>query len=122
MKRTNQKIWKHVFQIVFLIAFMAPVTTGFSTPNSIEITCGSPTVSITSQTSSSVSFAWNAVSGATIYKIWYVRNGSDGSGEFFTSGTSMTFNNLQGGSYRFYFQAICSEGSSEITIEDLVIG
>ena len=87
--------------------------------------CPSPAVTKTFQSSTGVSFSWNAVSGATGYQVWYVRSGDNFTSQVFSTGaTSINFSNLSAGTYRFYFATDCGEGGiSEVIItDDLMMG
>ncbi len=98
---------------------LGSATSGFTasakpgTPSS----CSSPTVAVTGQTANSVSFSWGAVSGATGYKVWYVRlNDNTTSEQFSTGNTHFSFSGLASGTYNFYFVTECEAGTSEASI------
>lgn len=80
--------------------------------------CNRPqNLEVSSQTSSSVSLSWDAVSGATGYKLYYTKEGEPGqSPDHTTTNTNYTFNNLSTGRYSFYVETICDETSSTATI------
>lgn len=78
--------------------------------------CAAPVVRQTAQGAGYVSFAWDPIDGATIYKIWYVIGNNKNSSWVYTTGsTSIEFSNLAQGTYNFYFQADCGESRSEVT-------
>ncbi|MBI1227819.1 MAG: hypothetical protein GC192_21470 [Bacteroidetes bacterium] len=105
------------FLLFGLLAF------GFSAPSTIpDCNCTAPTVTITAQASNSVSFSWGAVSGATAYRVWYVRaNDNYTSSETTLGSTSISFSSLPQGIYNFYFVTDCGEESSAIIITDDLI-
>lgn len=78
----------------------------------------------TSQSISSVAFAWDAAAGATAYEVWYVRQGdSYTSSPITVTSTSASFTGLAAGQYVFYFRTVCGiEKSDSIIFEDLIIG
>ena len=110
-----------LFSLFLVTTFAMPGAPVNMNPVSVTVTCPGPNVSITSQSSGSISFAWDAVSGATGYKVWYIRNGSDGSQEFGTGSTTMSFSNLPSGSYDFYFETVCAEGGGYVIIDDIMM-
>ena len=62
----------------------------------------------TGRTATSVSFSWDASSGATGYTVWF------GSGQTTTTNTSMTINDLTAGSsYNCYVNAYNANGTSD---------
>jgi hypothetical protein len=111
-------------KLLLMLLFAAPFAFGFaSLPTADEdCACSSPTnVHKTFGSGGSATYAWDAVSGATSYKVKYVRQ-SDGyaSPEWSTSSTSYTFKGLTPGAYKFYFAANCvGEASGFIVIDDL---
>ena len=87
-----------------------------------EVSCPQPVVSLDSQSEGAVSFSWNAVTGAVGYNVKYVRDDTYNSGVFYTTSTSISFSSLPAGTYDFYFETVCSGGSSGYIIwEDLII-
>ena len=126
VKNIIEKAWQYGFKLCFLFALMLPVSAGVTaapTTPEVCVTCQPPTVSKTGQGPKSVSFAWNAVSGATGYRVWYVNKSTDyGSAVLSTGNTSISFSNLESGTYDFYFQTACGDENSEyVVIEDVVI-
>lgn len=77
----------------------------------------------TSQTQNSVSYSWSAVSKATGYKVFYVRLSDNYISEVESiSNTSHTFTGLQSGAYRFYFAAVCQDGTLNYAmLNDLIL-
>ncbi len=87
-----------------------------------DCTCDTPTnVRRTSSTATSITYSWDAVSGATGYNVKYLRlSDSYQSPEWTTTATSYTFTNLTAGAYKFYFATDCGGEVSEfIVIEDV---
>lgn len=124
MKNVSKKGWLVIPQLslFFLVLGHLPVNT---TPSSqVCITCSIPSASIASRTSSSISFSWYAVTGASSYKIYYQRSeGGYVSQEFTTGNTSIAFSDLPPGTYTFYIAAVCgSETSDFIVFDDLIMG
>lgn len=110
-----------------LFLFFGLLVSSFSAPPTTIATdcnCGTPNASVSEQTSTSVSFSWGAVAGATAYRVWYVRTGDNYTSQVtITGGTSATFSNLPKGTYRFYFVADCGgEASEAIIVDDLLMG
>jgi hypothetical protein len=90
-----------------------------------DLTCDSPdNVTVRSQTSTSITFDWDACSGGCDgYLVYYQKHGSSPSGNFSTDDPAITFSNLPAGTYDFYFATKCTGGgiSSFIVIEDQVL-
>jgi len=121
MKNEIKKNWQMYLKI--LLVLLIPIASGSTNPPVFESTCPAPQVFLTGQSAGSASFSWNAVSGASEYVVYYVRQG-----DFYTSAqththnTSITYSGLPSGTYKFYFATVCgSEQSGIIIIEDLVI-
>ncbi|GHU73540.1 hypothetical protein FACS189450_13510 [Spirochaetia bacterium] len=98
------------------VAFIAQWTTGggATTPNA-------PTgVTATAQSSSSISVSWNAVSGATSYKVYYEIGSSTTKNLADTvTGTSYTHTGLQASTtYYYYITAVNSAGESGYSSSD----
>lgn len=121
MKHAIKAALAGLFSLFLVTVFAMPGVPVRVNPVVVDISCPAPNVSITSQSSGSISFAWDAVSGATGYKVWYVRNGSDGSQEYGTSSTSFNFSNLPSGSYDFYFETVCSGGGGILIVDDILM-
>ncbi|MBK8567192.1 MAG: hypothetical protein IPN76_28675 [Saprospiraceae bacterium] len=114
--------------MIKILAFVfACLPSAMNLPTTTVVTdCSCPSISNlqkTFQSSGSVAFNWSAASGATQYKLWYVRE-SDGftSSYSYTTNTSFNYSGLAVGQYDFYFQTVCNgEGSSFTGWEDTVI-
>lgn len=121
MKNALCKSLPGLFSLLFLLNLSNPVRAGV--PPTPEVTCPTPEVSITEQAASSVTFSWNAVSGATQYRIWYVRREDNYTSSVITTGgTSVTFSNLTSGTYDFHFQTSCGgDGNSAIIIAEIMM-
>lgn len=121
MKNALCKSLPGLFSLLFLLNLSSPVRAGV--PPTPEVTCPAPEVSIAEQAAASVTFTWNAVSGATQYRIWYVRREDNYTSSVITTGgTSVTFSNLPPGTYDFYFQTSCGgEGNSAIITQDIIM-
>jgi hypothetical protein len=110
------------FLIVLTLAL--PLAFAFTWENQAVITCTTcdtpANVTKTGQTASSISFSWDAVSGADRYKLSYSSNGFS-SGDIYTGSASHTFSNLPAGRYTFSFSAVCGGGTSTafIVVEDV---
>ncbi len=112
-----------MFKSFFVLLFFLPFSLGISSNMETTVsTCPEVTnVQRTGQTTSSISYSWNAASGATGYKVWFEKADGTVGGTTTVQGTSHTFANLTAGSYTFYFQSICPSGSSGfIGIEDIL--
>ena len=122
MRNASKISWQLLFNACLLLAFLVPVQIGQASEPVTSLLCPGPNVSITARSSGSVSFAWDAVSGALSYKVWYHRQeDSYTSGEFTTGGTSISFSDLPTGTYTFYFASVCTGGLSDIIIIDILI-
>lgn len=121
MKKKVKKNWSWCLNIVLVL--LIPVISGFANLPAVDSICPGPQASVTSQSTGSVSFAWNAVSGASDYVVYFVREGDNyTSQQIYTSNTSISFSGLPSGTYNFYFATVCGgEYSEVIIVEDLVI-
>lgn len=121
MKNVVKKNWQQYFKIVLVL--LIPIVSGFTNAPVIESTCPGLQVSMTSQSSGSASFSWNAVSGSSEYVVYCIKQGDNyPSRETHTRNTSVTFSGLSSGTYNFYFATVCgTELSDIIIIEDLVL-
>jgi hypothetical protein len=124
MRNVSKKSWQTVIQMCFLLLLLIQVTSGFSVRPKVCMTCPTPVVNITHQTSSSISFSWNSVTGASYYKVYYQRKEDNyTSSEFSTGDTSMDFSSLPSGTYSFFFTTDCgSEISQFVVFDDLIMG
>jgi hypothetical protein len=124
--KTAIKNGKPVFAITFffLLTLIVQVTSGFTKPAYIVCNCPSPIVTKVSQTTTTVTFSWEAVDSAEGYRIWYVRSeGNVTSQPVCTGGTSVEFTNLPAGTYDFYFTTDCiGESSGFVIYDDLIMG
>ncbi len=97
--------------------------TGFShTPEFKPLGCILENLQRTGPSQGSVYYSWSAVSGATAYKVFYVRT-SDGytSSVYTTSSTSIYFTGLPAGNYKFYFAPVCGDDPLEYVTDDAII-
>ncbi len=115
-----KKSWQFYLKAILLL--LLPLTSGHAQTPTVSATCTAPTVSKTGQTANSVSFSWNAVSGATEYAVWYVRKEDNStSSTSYTSSTSINFSGLPAGTYCFYFATVCGASTSDYIIQDDLI-
>lgn len=121
MKAEVKKSGQRYANIILIL--LIPVVFGFANPPVIESTCPGPQVLVTSQSTGSASFSWNAVSESSGYVVFYIRQDNNYTSEqIYTSNTSITYSGLPSGTYSFYFAAVCgSELSEIIIIDDLVL-
>lgn len=117
-----KRLWPWYFKVSLFLLF--PLLLGFlPPPTDHETTCPGPQVSVSSQGSGEVSFSWNAVSGASGYVVYFVREDENyTSFPIFTQNTSIVYSGLPSGRYNFCFATVCgSEYSAIIIVEDLVL-
>lgn len=110
---------------IFFAAFTAQASHPAEMPAFYYCSCDAPaSITVTSQTDDTVSFSWTAASGATGYRVWYVRSDDNYTSSFTTvSGTSMIYSGLPPGRYTFHVATICGSTESEgIILEDLLMG
>jgi hypothetical protein len=109
----------------FLLMFALPAAFGFtpSTQPAQDLACSAPTnAHKTFSASGAITFAWDAMSGAVEYKLYYVKQGGSPSSYFYTTNTNYAFTGLAAGNYSFYFATVCDGGvSSFIVIEDHIM-
>ncbi len=124
MKNASKKSWPVLFKIFLLLALPMQAITGFPELSVQDVVCYPPDVRVTTQTYNSVSFAWDAVLGASGYKVRYYRQEDHyTSSETTTGNTYITYSNLPAGTYVFYFSTVCGgESSQEIIVDDLIMG
>lgn len=124
MKNAIPKSWQAIIPVLFLLAVFVPAQSGFSNASAVKITCPTPDAAITDRTSNSVTLAWDAVTEATMYKVWYYRSEDNyTSSETTTGGTSVHYSNLPAGTYTFYICSVCMGGTSPAyIIEDIMMG
>jgi len=120
MKNEIKKRWQ--FSTIVLV-LLIPILSGFTNPALVKLTCPGPQVSVTGHSTGSASFSWNAVSGASEYVVFYIRQSDHyTSAQIHTHNTSISYSGLPAGTYNFYFATVCgSELSEIIIIEDLVV-
>lgn len=121
MKNKVKKNWQWCLKIALVL--LIPIVSGFTNPPAIETNCPGPQAFVTSQSTGSASFSWSAISGASGYVVYFVRQGDNyTSQQINTSNTSISFSGLPSGTYTFYFATVCGNGPSGIIIiEDLVM-
>jgi hypothetical protein len=87
-----------------------------------QLSCIPPNATLTGQSSGYVSFAWDAVLGAS-YRVWYYRQEDHYTSSVTTTGnTYISFSSLPAGTYKFYFVTDCGNELSQSTIiDDIVI-
>ncbi len=121
MKNKVKKNWQWCLNIALVL--LIPIVSGFTNLPAVETNCPGPQAFVTSQSTGAASFSWNAVSEASEYVVYFVRQGDNyTSSQIYTSNTSISFSGLPSGTYNFYFATVCGNGSSGIIIiEDLVM-
>lgn len=121
MQHNSQKTGQFYYNIALLL--LMPILFGLPTRSHPDVACSGPQVSVSSQSSGAVSFSWSAVSGATEYVVFYVRQSDQyTSPQTQTQSTSISYSGLASGHYHFYFATVCGGDLSEIIIiEDLII-
>lgn len=122
MKNVTIQWWQGLFSTLFLLIFLSPASYSHPVHSGPQATCPSPNVSVTQQ-SGGFSFSWDAVGGASGYKVWYRRHEDNyTSSPVSTGSTSISFTTLPAGTYDFYFQTVCGTDSSPyIVVDDLII-
>lgn len=107
---------------VFLVLLL-PIISGSTNPPVSQATCPGSQIFAISQPDGSASFSWNAVSGASGYVVYYIRqNDNYTSPQTHTSNTSITYSGLPSGRYIFYIATDWGSTLSEfIIVEDLII-
>jgi len=121
MKNKVKKSWQWYATLVLVL--LIPILSGFTNPPIVETSCPVPQVALTSQSTGSASFSWNAVSGASGYVVFYIRQGDNyTSQQTYTTNRTISYSGLPSGTYNFYFATVCgSENSEVIIIEDLTL-
>lgn len=117
-KPSCRKFPPNIKALLFLLAFVLPVAFAFTSPVNDSVSCDPPgNVTKTAHTLTTISFSWDAASGADAYIVKYVRQSdSYSSGDITVYGTSHTYTNMQAGTYDFYFSSKCGETVSEAII------
>jgi hypothetical protein len=124
MKHSMKKNGIMAIAAIALCALILPLREGKANVHPpIVVTCDKPIATVTMQSASAVSFAWDAVAGATEYRVWYERQQDNFSSSTTSTGnTNITFTNLPAGTYKFYFATVCGMGTStSYVIVDLII-
>lgn len=123
MKQSFRSIRLMLLGITLCASFLHPVMADLPGARHTLGSCPEPGVSITGASAGSISFAWNAVTGASGYKIWFVRHSDNYTSPVYrTSNTTYSFSGLPSGTYDFYFQTECdSSESASFVIEEVVI-
>lgn len=120
VKSRSNRGWKTLLFSLFLLIG----SSGFSAPPSVTATlsCVIESLQGSAQSQGTASFSWNAVSGASGYKLYYVRLADSYTSQQITvSGTAHTFTGLSSGSHRFFFAPICGGGTLEYITDDLIV-
>lgn len=107
-------------KLFFLFAFLISANFGFAAPsngNGEKCTCDEPYPLLVNQGTTSLTFSWSAVSGATTYKAYYYRREDHyTSSEISTTALSHEFTSLPSGTYVFYFYTVCGSETSNIHV------
>lgn len=118
------KVARHAGLKLFLLALLLfPGIASFSASPGYSLTnCPIQGVTKTEQSTGSVSYSWSPVSGASAYKVYFVRLSDNYTSSVFTTGsTSVTFSGLPAGGYRFYFAAVCGQEGLEYILDDVLM-
>ncbi len=123
MKNEIKKGFQWGYQLGFVLLLFLPLTFGVSATLQKEGRAyPPPQPSIVSLSSGSVSFEWAPVSGATGYKVYYIRQESMLTSQEQSTDNKPDFSGLPAGTYTFYFKSVFGTESSEyVVIDDLVI-
>src|SRR5262249_1550990 len=125
MRNTCQKVWAGIFFLFTLSTLpLQAAPEGFPSLRGAPGTCPTPTnVTVTAQSSSSISFVWDAMFGAGGYRIWYYRQQDNyTSTPVSTSNNYTGFSSLPAGRYTFYFTTDCdTELSQPAIIIDIIM-
>ena len=123
MKNTSKAGLRLALAAVLLLVVSMSMQAGHQNPPAVAaIECLSPNPGVTVQSTNSISFSWDAVSGASGYKVWYYRAGDNYTHPESTTGsTGITFSGLPQGNYQFYFATVCSGGLSDYIIIDILM-
>lgn len=124
MRNASKFNAQFIFKAFILLALLIPVQAGYSAMPMVKaaVVCPEPHPEITAKTGSSVSFAWDAVTGASYYRVWYYREEDDFTSSDYTTGsTSISFTSLPSGTYHFHFETVCPGQISDDIIIDVLI-
>lgn len=104
------------------IALFSLMGIGTSFGHDLIENCPEPSPVLSSQSSNSVVFGWTAIGGADGYEVYYTRAEDNySSSVIFTTQSSVGYNNLPAGTYRFHFRTICDGGVSGYIITEEMI-
>ena len=111
-------------KLVYFLALVMPIMVAFrvaSVPKDSECTCGAPTnVVKTEQTRSSITFDWDDIEDATLYRLTARKVGAKLT-NFTSTSSTFKFDNLTSGTYEFTFKTDCNgEFSESIVISDII--
>ncbi|MBN8680105.1 MAG: hypothetical protein J0M29_17910 [Chitinophagales bacterium] len=119
VKKHNNNAWKPA--LVLLLLFIG--AQGFLVPSTVRKyqSCIIENLQHTSG-QGSITYNWNAVSGASNYKTYYVRLSDGYTSETFTVySTCKPYSGLTSGAYRFYFAADCGSGTLEYIADEVIL-
>lgn len=110
---------------VFLLAiFLHAGASGFTSMPVIEsLSCVIDDLQRSGVSQNTVTYSWSAVSGATVYKVYYVRL-SDGFTSTVSTSSSTSYTSpvlTTGVTYRFYFAPVCGNEAPSYVADDIVI-
>jgi hypothetical protein len=107
---------------LFAILLLSGATGFTNTQDFKPLSCIIENLQRTGPTQGAVYYSWSAASGASAYKVYYVRL-SDGytSPIYTTSATSIYFSGLNAGSYKCYFAPVCGSEPLEYIADELII-
>ncbi len=119
MRNLLKKTKHTLFSAAFLLLLFVPGMIGHSAPQWLQkdVTCPEPDVRLTSKTGTTVTFVWDAVSGAEIYKIRCVCKDNNTITNYTTTNLTIPIT-LPSGTYSFSFCTTCSSGDSDYVIID----
>lgn len=123
MKKTA-KIQTNVWLKGFLLTILLHSGfSGFTTiPDLQPLSCVIGDLQRDGPSQGSVTYTWSAVSGATQYRVFYVRLSSGyTSAVHTTSSTTYTSPVLTAGTYRFYFAPVCGNETLSYIADDVII-
>jgi hypothetical protein len=121
-KKTKVQHFAWFKGLLFTILMLSGSTGFTSTPDFRPLSCIIEDLQRTGPSQGAVYYSWSAVSGASGYKVYYVRL-SDGytSPIYSTSATSIYFSGLSAGSYKCYFAPVCGSEPLEYITDELII-
>lgn len=117
-------ICRRYIRKILVLFLLATVTSLSATSVEPACDCMVPSGTMTDHGSSSASFSWNAVGGATEYQIWYVQKDNNHSSSIISTGnTSVTISGFSPGTYTVYLRTVCggSMSGSVIIADDLLM-